>query len=191
MQEVWKPIPNYEGLYEVSNWGNVRRIPSYHCRGYKTLKPRKTRDGYYETSLSKEHKPKFIRTHRLVAMVFCEKPEGKTEVNHIDGNKLNNRADNLEWVTPSENQKHAYRIGLQRISGGAVLNRKPVECITLGICTESLTEMQRMLSRMGYTNSKKLNRMSQMANESENGYFEYLGLKFRLLPKGDELCRTQ
>lgn len=181
MQEVWKPIPGYEGFYEVSNVGNVRRIPGFHCKTYKILKPKITHDGYHETALCKNHKYKYIRTHRLVAMVFCEKPEGKTEVNHIDGDKLNNCAENLEWVTSSENQKHAYRLGLQKISGGAVSKRKPVECITLGITANSLNEMQRKLHDRGFTTTTKLNRMSQMLNNSNDGTFKYLGLEFREL----------
>ena len=122
--EVWKPIAGYEGLYEVSNYGRVRRVFRY-SRPYITLcKPKITRDGYFESTLVKDSKPKFIRTHRLVAQAFCDNPDGKREVNHIDGDKLNNFSGNLEWCTSSENQKHAYKLGLQKVSGGAISNRK-------------------------------------------------------------------
>ena len=134
--EVWKPIAGYEGLYEVSTYGRVRRIFRYG-RPYITLcKPKITRDGYFESTLVKDNKSKSIRTHRLVATAFCDNPDGKKEVNHIDGDKLNNFAENLEWCTSSENQIHAYRLGLQKVSGGAISNRKPVRCIELGKTTE-------------------------------------------------------
>ena len=186
MKETWKPVADYEGFYEVSDKGNVRRVPSYHCKNYRLLKPKLTHDGYYETALSKNGKYKYIRTHRLVAMAFCDKQEHANEVNHIDGNKRNNNANNLEWVTPSENQKHAYMTGLQKVSGGAISNRKPIECITLKIKANGLAEMQRALNDMGITASRRLNRMSVLANESKDGYFKYLGLDFRLIKKGGD-----
>jgi hypothetical protein len=132
-REIWKPIAGYERLYEVSNFGNVRRIFRYGKRWVHTCKQKLTKDGYRESTLVKDNNPKCVRTHRLVAAAFCENPHNKNEVNHIDGNKLNNRADNLEWCTSSENQKHAYKIGLQNVSGGALSNRKPVLCIELGV----------------------------------------------------------
>lgn len=176
--EIWKPIKGFEGFYEVSNYGNVRSL-NYH-RENRTciLKQKKTRDGYLETTLFKNGKPQFVRTHRIVAGAFCENPQGKLEVNHIDGNKLNNRADNLEWVTSSENQKHAYKMGLQTISGGALLNRKKVKCIELDITAESLHEMQRILCAKGLTKSTRLNRLSTIMN---NGQKTYLGLHFEFI----------
>ena len=175
MEEVWRDIKGFEGLYQVSNSGKVKSLNFHRENRECELKSKVTKDGYYETALSKNGKYKYIRTHRLVAMAFCENPNNKNEVNHIDGNKLNNRADNLEWVTSSENQKHAYKLGLQKVSGGAILNRKKVKCIELDIVASSLHDMQRILCEKGFTNSTRLNRLSAVMN---SGKREYLGLHF-------------
>lgn len=176
--EVWKPIAGYEGLYEVSNFGRVRRIFRYGRPYISLCKPKITKDGYFESTLVKEGKPKSIRTHRLVAQAFCHNSEGKNEVNHIDGDKLNNFAGNLEWCTSSENQKHAYRLGLQKVSGGAISNRKPVRCIELDIVADSLNAMQRLLCQYGYTTSTRLNALSTAMN---NGTKTYKGLHFEFI----------
>lgn len=176
--EIWRAICGYEGLYEVSNLGNVRRISRYGRTWLHTCKAKVTRDGYLETTLVKDGKPKSIRTHRLVAAAFCENPHNKKEVNHIDGNKKNNHADNLEWCTSSENQKHAYKMGLQGVCGGAILNRKKIRCIELDLTKDSLNEMQRTLNQLGYTKSTGLNRLSTVMN---NGSKTYLGLHFEFI----------
>ena len=182
VKEVWKDVPfqGFEGRYAVSNLG---RVMSYRTkrRTYPIiLKNKITKDGYYETALVGDNqKYKYIRTHRLVALAFVPNPFNKPEVNHIDGNKLNNRYDNLEWVTSSENQIHAYRIGLQTVSGGAVLNRKRIRCVDLDVEKESLHEMQRYLYEKGITRSKRLNRLSSVMNSGNKVYygltFEFVG----------------
>lgn len=105
MSEVWKDVIDYEGLYEVSNEGLIRR-------NGKVLKPQVSHRGYFLVCLSKKSHQVRKSIHRLVAKSFkpCENP--LLEVNHIDGNKLNNNISNLEWVTKSENLAHAYKIGL-------------------------------------------------------------------------------
>ncbi len=178
MLEIWKPIQDYEGLYEISNLGNARSL-NFHREGKtRLLKQKETRDGYLETTLSKNGKPKYIRTHRLVAMAFCENPNNKPEINHIDGNKHNNSANNLEWCTSSENQKHAYKLGLQKVNGGAITNKKKIKCIELNIVAESLHEMQRILFARGLTKSVRLNRLSAIVNSDNK---RYLGLTFDIL----------
>lgn len=177
MQEIWKPIEGYEGLYEVSSLGRIKSLYKYHHRYENILKNKITKDGYYETTLVKNGKPKFIRTHRLVASAFIDNPLNKSEVNHKDGNKLNNSVDNLEWVTSSENQKHAYRTGLQKVSGGALSNRKKVRCVDLNVEKDSLHEMQRYLVEKGYTKSNRLNGLSKAIN-SDNKI--YLRMRFEL-----------
>lgn len=103
---MWKDIKGYEGLYQVSDEGNVRRI----LKSGNT-KQVKCKDGlYYTVSLSKNGRYKSFNVHRLVAEAFLDRPEGKTEVNHIDGDKHNNNLSNLEWVTQQENHIHALEV---------------------------------------------------------------------------------
>lgn len=113
--EIWKPLKDYEGLYEISNMGRVRSLIK---RGNNTHKIRKTgldvATGYINIQLRKNNKPLTKRVHRLVAEAFVPNPDNKPVVNHIDGNKKNCRADNLEWMTYSENTLHSFKNGLQK-----------------------------------------------------------------------------
>lgn len=104
-KELWKDIPNYEGLYQVSNLGNVKSLK-------KELKKRQHRNGYLCVVLYKNKKAKEILIHRLVAMTFLNNKNNYECINHINGIKTDNRADNLEWCTYSHNTKEAYRNGL-------------------------------------------------------------------------------
>lgn len=101
MQEVWKDIKGCEGFYQVSNLGRIKNKN-------KILKGWITKYGYKRVSL----KNKRYLVHRLVAEAFLDHPKNLTQVNHKDGNKLNNCVSNLEWCTPSENMQHAFKIGL-------------------------------------------------------------------------------
>ena len=107
--EIWRPIPDYPE-YEVSNQGRVLK----HMRDYKIMLKPWTSGQYLTVNLSRNNSIESWAIHRLVAIVFVPNPDPahKIQVNHIDGNKLNNVAANLEWVTPSENMQHAYRTGL-------------------------------------------------------------------------------
>lgn len=116
MQEVWKDIEGYEGLYQVSNLGRVKSLervkPNGQCVPEKNKTPCLKGNGYLALQLYKDGKPKNYYIHRLVADHFIPNLEGKETVNHINGNKQNNSADNLEWCTYTENNKHAYKTGL-------------------------------------------------------------------------------
>ena len=116
MQEVWKDIPGYEGLYQVSNLGRVKSLerykPNKQCVPEKIKTLSKKSNGYLFLQLYKDNKAKNRYIHRLVAEAFVENPNGKETVNHINGNKHDNRAINLEWNTYTENNKHAYTTGL-------------------------------------------------------------------------------
>ena len=118
--EIWKPIKGYEGLYEISNFGRVKALKrKRNCnRGYGIIKEHimKQTSGnsnYYRVPLTNEkHIKKYYLVHRLVAIAFIDNKENKPEVNHIDGNKLNNNVNNLEWCDRQYNVCHAYKLGL-------------------------------------------------------------------------------
>jgi hypothetical protein len=105
--EIWKDIIGYEGLYQVSNLGNVKSI-----KKNKLMKIGLHADGYNRLWLSKENKSKGFLLHRLIAIHFIPNPNNLPEVNHKDANKLNNSIDNLEWCSHSENMNHANNMGL-------------------------------------------------------------------------------
>lgn len=116
--EIWKDIPNYEGLYQASNLGNIKSL-MFQSNIYnkkipreKILKPKKDKSGCLRVELWKDGKHKTYLTYRLVALTFLGKPEGEMTVNHKDGNRLNNNIDNLEWCTRKENIQHGFRTGL-------------------------------------------------------------------------------
>lgn len=104
MEEKWKDIEGYEGLYQVSNTGLIRNVLT------KTiLKQNPDQKGYLLIQLSKEGRRKTHKMHRLIAQSFIRNPMNKPQVNHIDEDVTNNRVENLEWVTNSENQLHGNR----------------------------------------------------------------------------------
>lgn len=108
--EIWKDIPEYEGLYQVSNYGRVRSIDRniYRNGGCAAIKGkmlvlRKKNSGYMQVNLWKDNKGSNFYIHRLVAQSFIPNPENKPEVDHIDTNVGNNHVNNLRWVTSREN----------------------------------------------------------------------------------------
>ena len=111
MREQWRPIKNYKGLYEVSSLGRIKSL-----RTGRLMSPAPDSDGYATVSLFKNSR-KTYRWHRLVLEAFIENVEEKSHVNHKNGNKLDNRLENLEWATPSENIIHSYRIGIKDQKG--------------------------------------------------------------------------
>lgn len=117
MEEIWKDIPEYEGLYQASNLGRIRSVNRIdNCnrpRVGKILKFIKSNSGYFQVHFSKNGGTRVLLVHRLIAKAFLENPNNYSCVNHIDGNKLNNNVDNLEWCTQSHNVNESYKLGLQ------------------------------------------------------------------------------
>ena len=121
--EVWKEIEGLEGIYSISNLERVKSLsrtrnirPNRLC-GVKEriLKPFIAKTGYKVYNLrTKENKSKTYLLHRLIGTAFIPNPENNNCINHIDGNKLNNDINNLEWCTKGDNNRHAYYTGLQK-----------------------------------------------------------------------------
>lgn len=120
---MWVPIKGYEGFYELNEHGIVRRVPGIVVANQhggkkflkgRVLKPNLGVRGYYTVNLTKENKKKNVAIHRLVAEHFMDPPNDKekTDINHINGIKTDNRIKNLEWISRGENVRHAYKIGL-------------------------------------------------------------------------------
>ena len=106
MEEIWKEVKDFEGLYEVSNFGNVRSLDRIskdgrHLKG-KTLKQHNNIDGYLVVNLRNNDSHSYF-VHRLVAIAFIPNPGNKPQVNHIDEDKENNKVENLNWMTSKEN----------------------------------------------------------------------------------------
>ena len=115
MEEIWKDITGYEGMYQVSSLGRVKSLERVIATPFGNklkceiiLKHGYGGFMYRQVSLHKNGIPKTYKIHRLVAMAFIPNPENKYAVNHISGDKEDNSLFNLEWNTSSENQLHAY-----------------------------------------------------------------------------------
>lgn len=111
--DKWVDIPDFEGLYRINPFGDIRSLPRNGTKG-GIIKPSIDRYGYLKVVLHKNNKSHYYTVHRLVAKTFVDNPLNKDTVNHIDGNKTNNYYKNLEWVSMKENLEHSYRCGLQR-----------------------------------------------------------------------------
>lgn len=133
--EIWRPVIGYEGLYEISNYGNVKSLPKIigrppksHISTTRIMKGNINKRGYVKVDLKKDGYSKCVSVHRLVLQVFTPNTFNKPDVNHIDGNKQNNRAENLEWCTVIENIHHAMAHGL-RFKGNP---RRQIRCVVCG-----------------------------------------------------------
>ena len=120
MNETWKDIPGYEGTHQVSNIGNFKALARKRFNGKvicdfkeRVLHPRHEGNGYLQVNIFSKQ----VSAHRCVAFAFIDKPIGKDFVNHKNGIKDDNRVENLEWCTQSENCKHSFVIGLQDNKG--------------------------------------------------------------------------
>lgn len=165
---IWKTIKTFSN-YEVSEFGEVRNASTKKIR-----KLSKNNKGYLQTSLYNGNSRKSVKIHRIVAQEFIDNPKGKNEVNHKDGDKTNNHISNLEWVTRSENIKHAWDNGLnntQRKKVSEVLsnaNSKAVVDLQTGIFYKSL------ISACKATNCKYAASAKQIEKSSKTQRFKYI-----------------
>ena len=132
MEEIWKDINGFEGLYQISNLGRVKSLERYsiqkHLIEEKILNISHSQAGYVDVSLYKDGKRIHKKPHRLVAEAFIPNPNNLPEVDHIDTNKDNNRIDNLRWCTHSENHLNPLTVELKRkINLGKKLKPEVVE----------------------------------------------------------------
>jgi hypothetical protein len=120
-EEIWKDIAGYEGLYQVSNLGNImsfqNKTPKSNKAISKLLKPALS-PRYYQVDLCLKGKKRRAIVHREVAIAFIPNPLNKPCVNHINGIRTDNRVENLEWCTSSENRIHAFETGLAKVLHG-------------------------------------------------------------------------
>lgn len=168
MEEVWRDIKGYEGIYQVSNLGRVKSLPrktsmkklfEIQTPG-KLLTPHVNGDTKYAKYLSvglwKDNKPTYKYVHRLVAEAFILNPENKPQVNHKDLDPFNNSVDNLEWVSASENIQHAKangrlvgpgrEVSIANAKKGTEAIKHPVRCVNTGQCYSSIKEAERSLN---------------------------------------------
>lgn len=141
MVEFWKPIPGYEGLYQVSDQGRVRRIAGgMGARVGAILRPRDNGRGYLFVTLYKNRRPKHRTVHTLVAETFLGPcPEGK-EVNHKYGIKYDNRLTEIEYVTPRENVRHSYDVLGHKAARGEA-------CATAKLTAPVVQEIRRAVAK--------------------------------------------
>lgn len=142
--EIWKDIEGYEGLYKVSNLGNIKSL-NYHRSGKeRILKPGKDRYEYLLVKLYKEGKCKRFSVHRLVAQAFISNPDNLPQVNHKDEDKINNSIENLEWCDSKYNNNFGtrnQRAALNRINHPSL--SRPVRCIETEVFYQSISEASR------------------------------------------------
>lgn len=131
MEEVWKDIPGYEGYYQVSSLGRVKRLPRHKATDKRKThnnirNPRVADNGYLRVNLSKDNVTKWYSIHRLVAIIFIPNPNNLPIINHKDENKQNNRVENIEWCTYSYNNNYGTAIERQRKTRAANPNDKRI-----------------------------------------------------------------
>lgn len=118
MKEIWKDIEGYEGKYQISNFGRVKSLNYKRANCQKVLKECVGSKGYLSACLCKNGIAKYYLIHRLVAKSFLDNPKKYPEINHLDGNKQNNKVNNLEWCTRKQNVEHSIKNKLRKSKYG-------------------------------------------------------------------------
>ena len=165
-----KDIPGFECLYACDTKG---QIWSYYTN--KFLSPSKSKRGYLHIVLIKDKKRYDYRVHRLIAMTFLENPENKEQVNHIDGNKMNNCVDNLEWNTIQENCRHRQDNGLGNIEAATIAKYKPIMSINIKTGkTDTYCSLKEAANTLSCT-VKGISKVLRGVCKTHKGYrFEYI-----------------
>lgn len=140
MKEIWKDIQGYEGLYMISNYGNVKSLGNNKSRKEKILNPRTNTKGYKQIALCKNNKRKYYSIHKLVALHFIPNPNNLSEINHKDENKNNNSIENLEYCDHKYNMNYGTRTerarnktkGREGLKGEKNPTSKKVKCLNTG-----------------------------------------------------------
>lgn len=122
--EIWKDVEGFIGLYKISSKGRLKSLGNGKSTNMsngqeRIIKPSRKNNGYLEIKMFKDGQRHYKHLHRLVAEHFIMNDQNKPQVNHKDGDKTNNKSSNLEWVTPSENQIHAIKLGLTNHKSGS------------------------------------------------------------------------
>lgn len=150
--EIWKDVVGYEGIYQVSSLGRIKSLSRYVNRndGHRRLTPEKilisakNYKGYMGIALIKDGQKYRTTVHRIMAKAFIPNPENKCDVNHINGIKDDNRIENLEWSTRTENVIHAYKLGLRPHVAPNAKRLKIIDTST-GIVYEKLNDAAKAL----------------------------------------------
>ena len=155
--EIWVDVTGYEGLYRVSNLGGFLQLKN-NKQDYK-----KTEGQYQQVVLVKNKESKTTPLHRVVALMFVPNPNNKPIINHINGIKSDNRADNLEWCTYSENTKHAWETGLINVE---LLNIKRV---SVKVSNQLLNQINELKQSTGVTITAFIEQaVSEKLNKTKN-----------------------
>ena len=185
--EIWKPVVGYEGFYEVSNMGRVRSLPRQTVHGLRGGSSIRTVNGvmtpqecstknrakgwqtYLTVKLGRGVKgQKTCLIHRIVAEAFLPNPEHKREVNHLNGDKHDNRVENLEWVSSSDNHRHSRNI-LHKES------LRPVRCVETGEVFESIKQAKAWLGKGDIRGALSKNKKDNVSYHTAGGYhWEYV-----------------
>lgn len=170
--EEWRDVVGWEGLYQVSDDGQVRSLQPHN---YMKIKRQSNTKGYLACTLSFKGRKRLVKVHRMVAEAFMPNPDNKPYINHINGNKTDNRVENLEWVTAKENTAHAIRTGLMKdlrdvrnipIMALDKVSGKVVEY-------SSITEAATALGIQRVTITKQLNINAQYSRDIAKRYYFY------------------
>lgn len=159
---VWKDVAGYEGLYKVSNTGEILSIGRKGNRGDHLLVPQSDGRGYRQVILTKNGQGKTVKVHKLVAIAFVPNPHGYKEVNHIDENKWNCNANNIEWCTRIYNVNYGTR--LEKMSTKVSMYSKDGKFIRT---FKSIREASRLC---GFTNPSNIARAVSGKRKTAYGY---------------------